>query len=35
MQVIVCGRVGDDPDNDDDCLSVFFMFYITIMHYLF
>lgn len=36
MQVTVWGRIlGDDADNDDDCLSVFFYFYITIMHYLF
>lgn len=27
MQVIVCGRIGDDTDNDDDCLSVFFLFF--------
>lgn len=29
MQVTVCGRIlGDDADNDDDCLSVFLIFFI-------
>ena len=35
VHVIVRGKMlGDDNDDDHDCLSVFFVFSIKIMHYL-